>query len=80
MDSILTIDDGLVSGYVQTLVMNTFGAYQQRGSGGVSWQDAELAVFLVFIFGEFQKSSKGARRYSNFFLCKYQSGSDGFVH
>ena len=60
MDSILTIDDGIVNAYVQTLVMNTFRAFQQGGSGGVSWQDVELSVYLVYIFGEFQKTAKGA--------------------
>lgn len=57
MDSVLNIDEALVNNYVQTLVMNTLQAYQ--GGTNISWQDAELAVHLVYLFGELQKGTKG---------------------
>lgn len=53
MDSVLVIDPSPVTGAVQTLAMNTLNAYQ---SGAVvKWKDAELAVYLVYIFGEINK-------------------------
>ena len=53
MDSVLVIDPSLVTGAVQTLAMNTLSAYQNGVS--VKWNDAELAVYLVYIFGEINK-------------------------
>ena len=53
MDSVLVIDLSLVTGAVQTLAMNTLNAYQN--GVGVKWNDAELAVYLVYIFGEINK-------------------------
>jgi len=54
MDSILTIEPDLVTAAVRALVLATFSAY----SSGVpvEWHDAELAVYLVYIFGEVSKS------------------------
>lgn len=53
MDSVLVIDPSLVTGAVQTLAMNTLNAYQNGVV--VKWNDAELAVYLVYIFGEINK-------------------------
>jgi exportin-T len=53
MDSVLVIDPSLVTGAVQTLAMNTLSAYQNGVA--VKWNDAELAVYLVYIFGEINK-------------------------
>jgi hypothetical protein len=53
MDSVLVIDPSLVTGAVQTLAMNTLNAYQNGAA--VKWKDAELAVYLVYIFGEINK-------------------------
>ena len=53
MDSVLVIDPSLVTNAVQTLAMNTLNAYQSGGA--VKWNDAELAVYLVYIFGEINK-------------------------
>ena len=53
MDSVLVIDPSLVTGDVQTLAMNTLNAYQNGVA--VKWNDAELAVYLVYIFGEINK-------------------------
>lgn len=54
MDSILTIEPDLVTTAVRALVLATLSAY----SNGVlvEWNDAELAVYLVYIFGEISKS------------------------
>jgi len=53
IDSVLVIDPSLVTNAVQTLAMNTLNAYQNGGA--VKWNDAELAVYLVYIFGEINK-------------------------
>ncbi|KAG6331220.1 hypothetical protein ID866_7869 [Astraeus odoratus] len=59
MDSVLTIEPDLVTQAVRTLVLHTLSAY----SGGVpvEWHDAELAVYLAFIFGEVSKSGGKGR-------------------
>lgn len=54
MDSILSIDQDLVTGAVRTLALNTISAYQNGVS--LEWHDAELGIYLVFIFGEINKS------------------------
>ena len=56
MDSVLVIDPSLVTGAVQTLAMNTLNAYQSGVA--VKWNDAELAVYLVYIFGEINKCER----------------------
>ena len=53
MDSILVIDPNLVTEAVRTLALNTLTAYQNGVA--LKWNDAELAVYLVFIFGEINK-------------------------
>jgi exportin-T len=55
VDSILTIDQNLVTDAVRTLSLNTISAFQ-RGVQ-LEWNDAELAIYLVFIFGEINKST-----------------------
>lgn len=53
MDSVLVIDPSPVTSAVKTLAMNTLNAYQSGAA--VKWNDAELAVYLVYIFGEINK-------------------------
>lgn len=53
MDSTLMIDPDLVTEAVRTLALNTLTAYQNGVS--LKWNDAELAVYLVYIFGEINK-------------------------
>jgi hypothetical protein len=68
MDSVLVIDPSLVTGAVQTLAMNTLNAYQNGVA--VKWNDAELAVYLVYIFGEINKcepTSVTSQRWLTFF-------------
>ena len=57
------LDADIVNAYIGTVVTTTLGSYQAFASGVQpnipSWQDAELAVHLVYIFGELQKNNKG---------------------
>lgn len=53
MDSVLVVDQDLVTGAVRTLALNTLSAYQSGVT--LKWSDAELAVYLVYIFGEINK-------------------------
>jgi exportin-T len=55
MDSVLVIDQELVTRAVHTLAMNTLSAYSN--SVALSWNDVELAVYLVYSFGEINKSA-----------------------
>ncbi|RDX57282.1 ARM repeat-containing protein [Lentinus brumalis] len=59
MDSILIIDPDLVTESVRTLALNTLNAYQNGVT--LKWNDAELAVYLVYIFGEINKSGGKGR-------------------
>jgi exportin-T len=54
VDAVTVIDQNLVTGAVHTLAMNTLTAY--RNSVPLKWNDAELAVYLVYSFGEINKS------------------------
>ena len=54
MDSILTVDQDLVTRAIETLAMNTISAYQNGTR--LKWNDAELGIYLVYIFGEINKS------------------------
>ena len=53
MDSTLIIDPGLVTESVRSLALTTLTAYQNGVS--LKWNDAELAVYLVYVFGEINK-------------------------
>jgi exportin-T len=53
MDAILIIDQDLVTGAVCNLALSTLSAYQSGSQ--LNWSDAELAIYLVFIFGEINK-------------------------
>ncbi|KAJ6505980.1 armadillo-type protein [Mycena vulgaris] len=58
MDSVLVVDQDLVTDAVRSLAVNTIGAFQNGIA--VKWNDAELGVYLVNIFGEINKvGSKG---------------------
>ncbi len=54
MDSVLIIDQDLVTDSVRTLALNTMSAYQNGVS--MEWYEAELGVYMVYIFGEVNKS------------------------
>ncbi|KAF8632204.1 hypothetical protein AX15_001968 [Amanita polypyramis BW_CC] len=59
MDTILTIDQNLVTDAVHMLALNTITAY--RNGASLKWHDAELGVYLVYIFGEINKSGGKGR-------------------
>ncbi|KAH9986251.1 ARM repeat-containing protein [Russula vinacea] len=59
MDSVLSIDQDLVVEAIRTHALRTLQIY---ASGTVvKWNDAELAIYLIFIFGEINKSSTKGR-------------------
>jgi hypothetical protein len=54
MDSVLSIDQDLVIEAIRTDALQTL---QLHASGTpIKWNDAELAIYLIFIFGEINKS------------------------
>ncbi|KAF9477931.1 ARM repeat-containing protein [Pholiota conissans] len=59
LDSILSIDQDLVTDAVRTLALNTITAYQSGAT--IKWNDAELGIYLVFIFGEINKTGGKGR-------------------
>ncbi|KAG6813913.1 hypothetical protein H0H92_005762 [Tricholoma furcatifolium] len=59
MDSVLSIDQQLVTDAVRTLALNTISAYQNGIS--IEWHDAELGIYLVYIFGEINKTGGKGR-------------------
>lgn len=62
MDSILIIDEELVTSAVGRIATSTLTAYEAARAAGsadaVSWRDAELAVYLVYLFGELKGKGK----------------------
>lgn len=64
MDAISVLDQDLVTESVQILAVNTLSAYSNRVP--IKWHDAELAIYLVYIFGELNKSESFA-----IFLLRY---------
>ncbi|KAL6302369.1 ARM repeat-containing protein [Sparassis latifolia] len=59
MDSAFVIDQTLVTEATRTLALNTLTAYQNGMP--IEWNDAELAVYLVYIFGEINKTGGKGR-------------------
>jgi exportin-T len=57
LDALLAIDEELVTGTVLNAVVETLRGYD--AGEAVQWQDAELAVHIVFFYGELQKSNRG---------------------
>ncbi|OCF35216.1 exportin-T [Kwoniella heveanensis BCC8398] len=56
IESIAQIDKGLHTEVVARITVATLDAYQAGGSAAVPWQQAELALHLVYTFGELSKS------------------------
>jgi hypothetical protein len=54
MDSVLSIDQDLVIEAIRTHALQTLQLYASGTT--IKWNDAELAVYLIFIFGEINKS------------------------
>ncbi|CAE6461768.1 unnamed protein product [Rhizoctonia solani] len=58
LDSISAIDEELVTSAIKTLAMNTL----TRADDSIGWADAELSVYLVYLYGEFQKGDRSKGR------------------
>ncbi|CAE6379710.1 unnamed protein product [Rhizoctonia solani] len=58
LDSISAIDEELVTSAIKTLAMNTLS----RVDESIGWADAELSVYLVYLYGEFQKADRSKGR------------------
>ena len=56
IESIASIDKSLHTEVVAGIVISTLERLQSRGPSAVPWQQAELAVHLVYTFGELNKS------------------------
>ena len=54
MDSVLSIDQDLVVGAIRTHALQTLQLY--ASGAAIKWNDAELAIYLIFIYGEINKS------------------------
>ncbi|KAI0766752.1 armadillo-type protein [Irpex lacteus] len=59
MDAVFVIDQGLVSDALSNLALGTMNAY--KSGVPVKWHDAELAVYIVYIFGEINKTGTKGR-------------------
>jgi hypothetical protein len=76
MEAILTIDSDLVTNSIKALVMSTLTTHQ-NGSG-MKWQDAELAIYLVYILGDINKcSSLSVSHLATLLIDKVDSWSEG---
>ncbi|KAI0033548.1 ARM repeat-containing protein [Vararia minispora EC-137] len=53
MDAVLAIDQDLVVEAIRSRALETLSMY--RSGASVSWTDAELAVYLIYIYGEINK-------------------------
>ncbi|KAF8589812.1 ARM repeat-containing protein [Ramaria rubella] len=57
LDSIQTLDNDLVTGMIHSVAITTLTAFE--GGVNLKWQDAELAIHLVYLYGEIIKGQKG---------------------
>lgn len=57
IDNIAAIDKSLHTEVVANAVVSTLDRLRSQGPSGVTWQQAELAAYLVFTFGEISKSN-----------------------
>nr|XP_019043552.1 exportin-T [Kwoniella bestiolae CBS 10118]OCF22482.1 exportin-T [Kwoniella bestiolae CBS 10118] len=63
IESIAQIEKGLHTEVVARIVVATLDAYQAGGASAVPWQQAELALHLIYTFGELSKSNTRAGFY-----------------
>lgn len=59
LDSVLVIDHVMVTNAVRTLATSRLAAFQSGPA--MKWNDAELAVYLVYLFGEINKAGGKGR-------------------
>ena len=55
-EAIASLDKSLHTEVVANIVVATLNSLQSGGPSAVSWQQAELALHLVYTFGELNKS------------------------
>ncbi|ORY34741.1 armadillo-type protein [Naematelia encephala] len=60
IESISAIDKGLHTEVVANIVVSTLETLSRQGSSAVPWQQAELALNLVYTFGEMNKNNTRA--------------------
>ena len=53
LDSIVVIDQDMAIEAIRKLVLDTLAAYETGSQ--LKWNDAELAIYLIYIFGEINK-------------------------
>lgn len=63
IDNIAAIDKSLHTEVVANAVVTTLDRLRNQGPSSVTWQQAELAAYLVFTFGEISKSNSRAAFY-----------------
>ncbi|EJD06563.1 ARM repeat-containing protein [Fomitiporia mediterranea MF3/22] len=59
LDSIVVIDQDMAIEAIRKLVLDTLAAYETGSQ--LKWNDAELAIYLIYIFGEINKSGGKGR-------------------
>ncbi|EEB86824.1 hypothetical protein MPER_16077, partial [Moniliophthora perniciosa FA553] len=59
MDAVLVVDQDLVTDAVRSLALSTIEAY--KNGVEVKWNEAELGIHMVYIFGEINKSGGKSR-------------------
>jgi hypothetical protein len=64
LDAVSIIDQNLVTEALQSRSLNTLNAF--RNGVSVKWHEAELAVYLAYIFGEINKCEHSPRDATNF--------------
>lgn len=65
MDAVLVIDQELVTEAVRLLAMNTISAY--RSGVSMKWNDAELGIYMIYIFGEINKCKDQQSPFKDYF-------------
>ena len=63
IESVALIDKDLHTDVVARIVVSTLDTLRSRGVDGVPWQQAELALNLVYTFGELNKNNTRAAFY-----------------
>ncbi|KAH8831825.1 armadillo-type protein [Flagelloscypha sp. PMI_526] len=59
LEHVLILDVDMVTTAIHTLTMNTFGTIKNGQS--IPWTDAELAIYLLWVFGEVNKQAPKGR-------------------
>lgn len=53
LDSIQTLDNELVASTIHSVALSTLAAYENGAN--LQWPDVELAIHLVYLYGEITK-------------------------